>query len=114
MDTGVGKWFRDTKLGGGFTPFNNQEWHYGKYADKKPLSIQIDPTKTTFYGQDIDRLMREALKDNPIDEMVKLITQRHEIQQSINTLLPKMTKDEITEVYHTLYRIAQRVDERES
>ena len=60
-----------------------------------------------------DDLLREALKDDPIMEMVELITQRHEIQQSINTLLPRMTKDEVTEVYHTLYRIAQKVNERE-
>ena len=61
-----------------------------------------------------DDLLREALKDDPITEMAKLITQRHAIQQSINTLLPKMTKDEVTEVYHTLYRIEQKVNERES
>ena len=61
-----------------------------------------------------DDLLQEALKDDPIAEMAKLITQRHAIQQSINTLLPKMTKDEVTEVYHTLYRIAQKVNERES
>ena len=61
-----------------------------------------------------DDLLQEALKDDPIAEMAKLITQRHEIQQSINTLLPRMTKDEVTEVYHTLYRIGQKVNERES
>lgn len=61
-----------------------------------------------------DDLLQEALKDDPITEMVKLIAQRHAIQQSINTLLPKMTKNEVTEVYHTLYRIAQKVNERES
>lgn len=88
------------------------EWVRQQHFPK--VTLNIDPTKATIYGQDIDRLMRDALKDNPIDEMVKLITQRHRIQQSINTLLPKMTADEITEVYHTLYRIAQKVNERES
>ena len=73
------------------------------------VRISIEPKKLT-----PDDLLREALKDDPITEMVKLITQRHTIQQSINTLLPKMTKDEVTEVYHTLYRIAQKVNERES
>ena len=72
------------------------------------VRISIEPKKLT-----PDDLLREALKDDPITEMVKLITQRHAIQQSINTLLPKMTKDEITEVYHTLYRIEQKVDEGE-
>ena len=73
------------------------------------VSLNIEPKKLT-----PDDLLREALKDDPITEMAKLITQRHAIQQSINTLLPKMTKDEVTEVYHTLYRIAQKVNERES
>ena len=77
------------------------------------VTLNIDHTKETIYGRDIDRFMRDAMRDNPIDKMVKLITQRHAIQQSINTLLPKMTKDEVTEVYHTLYRIAQKVNERE-
>ena len=72
------------------------------------VRISIEPKKLT-----PDDLLREALKDDPITEMVKLITQRHAIQQSINALLPKMTKDEVTEVYHTLYRIAQEVNERE-
>ena len=60
-----------------------------------------------------DDLLREALRDDPITEMVKLMVQRYAIQQSINTLLPKMTKDEVTEVYHTLYRIGQNANERE-
>ena len=73
------------------------------------VRLNIEPKKLT-----PDDLLREALKDDPIMEMVELITQRHEIQQSINTLLPRMTKDEVTEVYHTLYRIWQKVNERES
>ena len=73
------------------------------------VRLSVEPKKLT-----PDDLLREALKDDPITEMVKLITQRHTIQQSINTLLPKMTKDEVTEVYHTLYRIEQKVNERES
>ena len=73
------------------------------------VRLSVEPKKLT-----PDDLLREALKDDPIMEMVELITQRHEIQQSINTLLPRMTKDEVTEVYHTLYRIGQRVNERES
>ena len=72
------------------------------------VRLSVEPKKLT-----PDDLLREALKDDPIMEMVELITQRHEIQQSINTLLPRMTKDEVTEVYHTLYRIAQKVNERE-
>ena len=72
------------------------------------VRLNIEPKKLT-----PDDLLREALKDDPITEMAKLITQRHAIQQSINTLLPRMTKDEVTEVYHTLYRIAQKVNERE-
>ena len=72
------------------------------------VRLSVKPKKLT-----PDDLLREALKDDPITEMVKLITQRHAIQHSINTLLPKMTKDEVTEVYHTLYRIAQKVNERE-
>ena len=92
------------------------ESRYANQPKKVPpkVTLNIDHTKETIYGQDIDRLMRDAMRDNPIDKMVKLITQRHTIQQSINTLLPKMTKDEVTEVYHTLYRIAQKVNERES
>ena len=141
-------------FGGQETPtFDKSKWHCGKYAEKKPLAIQIDLSKATLYGEPMydrnmfprrsarsvpielvrqqnefprvrlsaepkkltpDDLLREALKDDPITEMIKLITQRHAIQQSINTLLPKMTKDEVTEVYHTLYRIAQKVNERES
>ena len=46
-------------------------------------------------------------------EYLKLITQRYNVEQSIKKLLPKMTKDEVTEVYHTLYRIVQNVNERE-
>ena len=61
-----------------------------------------------------DDLLREALKDDPITEMAKLMVQRYNIEQSIKKLLPKMTKDEVTEVYHTLYRIGQKVNERES
>ena len=72
------------------------------------VRLSVKPKKLT-----PDDLLREALKDDPIAEMVELITQRHEIQQSINTLLPRMTKDEVTEVYHTLYRIEQKVNERE-
>ena len=141
-------------FGGQETPtFDKSKWHYGKYAEKKPLAIQIDLSKATICGEPMnnrslfprrsarsvpmewvrqqnefprvrlsiepkkltpDDLLREALKDDPITEMAKLMTQRHAIQQSINTLLPKMTKDEVTEVYHTLYRIAQKVNERES
>ena len=73
------------------------------------VRLSVEPKKLT-----PDDLLREAIKDDPIMEMVELITQRHEIQQSINTLLPRMTKDEVTEVYHTLYRIGQKVNERES
>lgn len=96
--------------------FDRLESRYAKQLKKAPptIHISIDHTKETIYGQDIDRLMRDAVRDNPIDKMVKLIKQRHAIQQSINTLLSKMTKDEVTEVYHTLYRIEQKVNERES
>jgi len=73
------------------------------------VRLSIEPKKLT-----PDDLLREALKDDPITEMAKLMTQRHNIEQSIKKLLPKMTKDEVTEVYHTLYRIAQKVSERES
>ena len=72
------------------------------------VRLSIEPKKLT-----PDDLLREALKDDPITEMAKLITQRYNIEQSIKKLLPKMTKDEVTEVYHTLYRIAQKVNERE-
>ena len=105
-------------FGGQETPtFDKSKWHYGKYAEKKPLVIQIDLSKEAVYGEPMkltpDDLLREALKDDPITEMVKLITQRHEIEQSIKKLLPKMTKDEVTVVYYTLSRIAQKVNERE-
>ena len=73
------------------------------------VRLSIEPKKLT-----PDDLLREALKDDPITEMAKLITQRYNVEQSIKKLLPKMTKDEVTEVYHTLYRIAQKVNERES
>ena len=83
------------------------EWVRQQHFPK--VALNIEPKKLT-----PDDLLREALKDDPIMEMVEIITQRHEIQQSINTLLPRMTKDEVTEVYHTLYRIGQKVNERES
>ncbi len=73
------------------------------------VTLSVEPKKLT-----PDDLLREALKDDPITEMAKLMTQRYEIEQSIKKLLPKMAKDEVTEVYHTLYRIAQKVNERES
>ena len=73
------------------------------------VRLNIEPKKLT-----PDDLLREALKDDPITEMAKLMAQRYNIEQSIKKLLPKMTKDEVTEVYHTLYRIAQKVNERES
>ena len=82
------------------------EWVRQQHFPK--VALNIEPKKLT-----PDDLLREALKDDPIMEMVEIITQRHEIQQSINTLLPRMTKDEVTEVYHTLYRIEQKVNERE-
>lgn len=72
------------------------------------VRLSVEPKKLT-----PGDLLREALKDDPTTEMVKLITQRYNIEQSIKKLLPKMTKDEVTEVYHTLYRIAQKVNERE-
>ena len=72
------------------------------------VRLNIEPKKLT-----PDDLLREALKDDPITEMAKLMTQRYNVEQSIKKLLPKMTKDEVTEVYHTLYRIAQKVNERE-
>ena len=71
--------------------------------------LSIEPKKLT-----PDDLLREALKDDPITEMVKLMVQRYNIEQSIKKLLPKMTRNEVREVYHTLYRIAQKVNERES
>ena len=73
------------------------------------VRLSVEPKKLT-----PDDLLQEALKDDPIAEMAKLITQRYNVEQSIKKLLPKMTKDEVTEVYHTLYRIVQKVDERES
>ena len=140
-------------FGGQETPtFDKSKWHYGRYAEKKPLAIQIDLSKVTVHGKPMnnrslfprrsarsvplewvrqqnefpkvrlsvepkkltpDDLLREAIKDDPITEMVKLMTQRYNVEQSIKKLLPKMTKDEVTEVYHTLYRIAQEVNERE-
>lgn len=72
------------------------------------VRLSVEPKKLT-----PDDLLREALKDDPITEMVKLMTQRYNIEQSIKKLLPKMTKDEVTVVYYTLYRIAQKVSERE-
>ena len=72
------------------------------------VRLSVEPKKLT-----PDDLLREALKDDPITGMVKLMTQRYEIEQSIKKLIPKMTKDEVTEVYHTLYRITQKVNERE-
>ena len=73
------------------------------------VRLSVEPKKLT-----PDDLLQEVLKDDPIAEMAKLITQRYNVEQSIKKLLPKMTKDEVTEVYHTLYRIAQKVNERES
>ena len=73
------------------------------------VRLNIEPKKLT-----PDDLLQEALKDDPIAEMAKLITQRYNVEQSIKKLLPKMTKDEVTEVYHTLCRIVQNVNERES
>ena len=72
------------------------------------VRLSVEPKKLT-----PDDLLREALKDDPIAEMAKLIIQRYNVEQSIKKMLPKMTKDEVTEVYHTLYRIAQKVNERE-
>ena len=72
------------------------------------VRLSVEPKKLT-----PDDLLREALKDDPITEMVKLMVQRYNIEQSIKKLLPKMTKDEVREVYHTLYRIVQNVNERE-
>ena len=73
------------------------------------VRLNIEPKKLT-----PDDLLREALKDDPIMEMVELITQRYNIEQSIKKLLPIMTRNEVREVYHTLCRIAQKVNERES
>ena len=73
------------------------------------VRLSVEPKKLT-----PDDLLREALKDDPITEMVKLMVQRHNVEQSIKKLLPKMTRNEVSEVYHTLYRIAQKVNERES
>ena len=94
--------------------FDKSKWHYGKYAEKKPLAIQIDLSKATLNRRPIDETLQEAMKDvNPIAEIAKLITQRYNVEQYIKKLLTKMTKDEDTEVYHTLYRIVQNVNERE-
>ena len=103
-------------FGGQETPtFDKSKWHYGKYAEKKPLTIQIDLSKATLYGRPIAETLQEAMKDvNPIDELVTLTLQRYNIEQSIKKLLPKMTKDEVTVVYYTLSRIALKVNERES
>ena len=103
-------------FGGQETPtFDKSKWHCGKYAEKKPLTIQIDLSKATLYGRPIAETLQEAMKDvNPIDELVTLTLQRYNIEQSIKKLLPKMTKDEVTVVYYTLSRIAQKVNERES
>ena len=102
-------------FGGQETPtFDKSKWHYGKYAEKNPLTIQIDLSKATLYGRPIAETLQEAMKDvNPIDELVTLTLQRYNIEQSIKKLLPKMTKDEVTVVYYTLYRIGQKVNERE-
>ena len=72
------------------------------------VRLSVEPKKLT-----PDDLLREALRADPIAEMAKLMTQRYEIEQSIKKLLPKMTRNEVREVYHTLYRIAQNVNERE-
>ena len=72
------------------------------------MRLSVEPKKLT-----PDDLLQEALKDDPITEMAKLITQRYNVEQSIKKLLPKMTKDEVREAYHTPYRIAQKVNERE-
>ena len=73
------------------------------------VRLSVEPKKLT-----PDDLLREALKDDTITEMVKLMTQRYNVEQSIKKLLPKMTRNEVRDVYHTLYRIAQKVNERES
>ena len=61
------------------------------------VRLSVEPKKLT-----PDDLLREALKDDPITEMAKLITQRYNIEQSIKKLLPKMTRNEVREVYHTM------------
>ena len=73
------------------------------------VRLNIEPKKLT-----PDDLLREALKDDPIAEMAKLMTQRYNVEQSIKKLLPKMTRNEVREVYHTLCRIEHNVNERES
>jgi len=73
------------------------------------VRLNIEPKKLT-----PDDLLREALKDDPIAEMAKLMTQRYNVEQSIKKLLPKMTRNEVREVYHTLCRIEHKVNERES
>ena len=45
--------------------------------------------------------------------MAKLMTQRYNVEQSIKELLPKMTRNEVREVYHTLCRIEHKANERE-
>ena len=61
------------------------------------VRLSVEPKKLT-----PDDLLREALRDDPITEMAKLITQRYNIEQSIKKLLPKMTRNEVREVYHTM------------
>ena len=73
------------------------------------VRLSVEPKKLT-----PDDLLREALKDDPITEMAKLMVQRYNVEQSIKKLLPKMTRNEVSEVYHTLYGIGQKVNERES
>ena len=72
------------------------------------VRLSVEPKKLT-----PDDLLREALKDDPIAEMAKLMTQRYNVEQSIKELLPKMTRNEVREVYHTLCRIEHKVNERE-
>ena len=73
------------------------------------VRLSVEPKKLT-----PDDLLREALRADPIAEMAKLMVQRYNIEQSIKKLLPKMTRNEVREVYHTLCRITQKVNERES
>ena len=82
------------------------EWVRQQHFPK--VALNIEPKKLT-----PDDLLREALKDDPITEMAKLITQRYNVEQSIKELLPKMTRNEVREVYHTLCRIEHKVNERE-
>ena len=86
---------------------------YFEVVNNKTKTFEIRKNDRNFkVGDKI--LLREALKDDPITEMAKLMVQRYNIEQSIKKLLPKMTKDEVTEAYHTLYGIGQKVNERES